>query len=137
MRGRIGDSEATARPLRARRASFLGYGLFTGTLVAERLKAAGHPFAIGRGLEHNPGTGPGSEHGAEALAFDGPCVADYAGRMLRALALAVVVASAAGCDGALLRTLSEDQAGQLCVQKGGWWRADGERGGYCERQSAN
>ena len=75
--------------------------------------------------------------GAEALAFDGPCVADYAGRMLRALALAVVVASAAGCDGALLRTLSEDQAGQLCVQKGGWWRADGERGGYCERQSAN
>ena len=30
-------------------------------------------------------------------AFDGPCVADYAGRMLRALALAVVVASAAGC----------------------------------------
>ena len=64
-------------------------------------------------------------------------MADYAGRMLRALALAVVVASAAGCDGALLRTLSEDQAGQLCVQKGGWWRADGERGGYCERQSAN
>ena len=105
--------------------------------VAERLKAAGHPFAIARGLEHNPGTGPGSEHGAEALAFDGPCVADYAGRMLRALALAVVVASAAGCDGALLRTLAEDQAGQLCVQKGGWWRADGERGGYCERQSAN
>ena len=69
--------------------------------------------------------------------FDGPCVADYAARMLRVLALAVVVASAAGCGGALLRTLSEDQAGQLCVQKGGWWHADGGRGGHCERQSAN
>ena len=43
------DSDATARPLRARRASFLGYGLFAPTLVAERLKGAGHPFAIGRG----------------------------------------------------------------------------------------
>ena len=64
-------------------------------------------------------------------------MADYAGRMFRALALAVVVASAAGCGGTLLRTLAQDQEGQLCVQKGGWWHADGGRGGYCEPQSAN
>jgi hypothetical protein len=36
-------------------------------LVAERLQAAGHPFAVGRGLDHNPGAGPGPQHGAEAL----------------------------------------------------------------------
>ena len=36
-------------------------------LVAERLQAAGHPFAVGRGLEHNPGAGPGPQHGVEAL----------------------------------------------------------------------
>jgi hypothetical protein len=35
--------------------------------VAERLQAAGHPFAVGRGLEHNPGAGSGSEHGVKAL----------------------------------------------------------------------
>ena len=36
-------------------------------LVAEPLQAAGHPFAVGRGLDHNPGAGPRPEHGAEAL----------------------------------------------------------------------
>ena len=36
-------------------------------LVAERLQAAGHPFAVGRGLDHNPGAGPRPQHGVEAL----------------------------------------------------------------------
>jgi hypothetical protein len=36
-------------------------------LVAEGLEAPGHPFAVGRGLDHNPGTGPGPQHGVEAL----------------------------------------------------------------------
>ena len=36
-------------------------------LVAERLQAAGDPFAVGRGLDHNPGAGPGPEHGVKAL----------------------------------------------------------------------
>jgi hypothetical protein len=36
-------------------------------LVAEGLETAGHPFAIGRGLDQHPGAGPGPEHGGEAL----------------------------------------------------------------------
>jgi hypothetical protein len=36
-------------------------------LVAERLETAGHPFAVGRRFDHNPGTGPGPEHRGEAL----------------------------------------------------------------------
>jgi len=36
-------------------------------LVAERLQAAGDPFAVGRGLDHNPGTCPSPQHGVEAL----------------------------------------------------------------------
>jgi len=36
-------------------------------LVAERLQAAGHPFTIGRGLDHNPGAGPRAKHCVEAL----------------------------------------------------------------------
>jgi hypothetical protein len=43
------------------------FGSADDDLVAEPLKAAGHPFAVGRGLDHNPGAGPGPEHGAEAL----------------------------------------------------------------------
>src|SRR3972149_2369046 len=37
------------------------------TLVAEGLETAGHPFAVGRGLDQDPGAGPGAEHGGEAL----------------------------------------------------------------------
>src|SRR4029453_4206328 len=36
-------------------------------LVAKRLETAGHPFAIGRGLDQDPSAGPGPEHGGEAL----------------------------------------------------------------------
>src|SRR3989454_5637462 len=36
-------------------------------LVAEGLETAGHPFAVGRGLDQDPGAGPGAEHGGEAL----------------------------------------------------------------------
>jgi hypothetical protein len=36
-------------------------------LVAERLQAAGDPFAVGRGLEHNPGTCPSPQHGGKSL----------------------------------------------------------------------
>src|SRR6266481_9585705 len=36
-------------------------------LVPERIETAGHPFAIGRGLDENPRPWPGAEHGREAL----------------------------------------------------------------------
>jgi hypothetical protein len=35
--------------------------------VAEGLETAGDPFAVGRGLEHDPGAGPGPQHGVKAL----------------------------------------------------------------------
>jgi hypothetical protein len=35
--------------------------------VAEGLEAPGHPFTVGRRLDHNPGAGPGPQHGVEAL----------------------------------------------------------------------
>src|SRR5580765_4577216 len=46
-------------------------------LVAERLQAAGHPFAIGRGLDHNPGAGPGPQHGVEALRLGPNALLDH------------------------------------------------------------
>ena len=45
-------------------------------LVAERLETAGHPFTVGRGLDHNPGAGPGAEHGGEALGLGADALLD-------------------------------------------------------------
>jgi hypothetical protein len=36
-------------------------------LVSERIETAGHPSALGRNLDQNPGAGPGFERDAEAL----------------------------------------------------------------------
>ena len=36
-------------------------------LVAEGLETPGDPFAVGRGLDHNPGAGPRPQQGVEAL----------------------------------------------------------------------
>ena len=38
-------------------------------LVAEGLEAAGHPFTVGRRLDHDLGPEPGPQHGGEALGF--------------------------------------------------------------------
>jgi hypothetical protein len=38
-------------------------------LVAEGLETARYPFAVGRGLDQHPGTGPAPEHGGEAIAL--------------------------------------------------------------------
>ena len=46
-------------------------------LVAEGLETAGHPFAVGRGLDHNPGAGPGPEHGGEALGLGADALLDH------------------------------------------------------------
>src|SRR5215510_14936492 len=40
---------------------------FDDHLVAESLETAGDPFAVGRGLNQNPGTRPGTEHRGEPL----------------------------------------------------------------------
>jgi hypothetical protein len=45
-------------------------------LVAEGLQTAGHPFAIGRGLDHNAGAGPGPEYGGEALGLGADALLD-------------------------------------------------------------
>ena len=45
-------------------------------LVAEGLETAGHPFAVGRGLEQNPGPGPGAEHGGETLGLGADALLD-------------------------------------------------------------
>ena len=45
-------------------------------LVAEGLETAGHPFAVGRGLDQNPRPGPGAEHGGEALGLGADALLD-------------------------------------------------------------
>ena len=45
-------------------------------LVAEGLETAGHPFAVGRGLDEDPRPGPGAEHGGEALRLGADALLD-------------------------------------------------------------
>ena len=58
-------------------------------LVAEPLQAAGHPFAVGRGLEHNSGAGPGPEHGVEALRLRPDALLDHLAALVEDVDLAV------------------------------------------------
>jgi hypothetical protein len=46
-------------------------------LVAEGLETARHPFAVGRGFEHNSGAGPAPEHGGEPLGFGANPLLDH------------------------------------------------------------
>jgi len=52
---------------------------------------------------------------------------------LARVGLAIAVAIAAGCAGAVAPTPEELQ--ERCVRDGGWWRPDALFGGYCEFQS--
>jgi hypothetical protein len=45
-------------------------------LVAEGLETPGHPFAVGRRLDQDPGAGPGAEHGREALRLGADALLD-------------------------------------------------------------
>jgi hypothetical protein len=45
-------------------------------LVAEGLETARHLLAVGRGLDHNAGAGPGPEHGGEALGLGADALLD-------------------------------------------------------------
>jgi hypothetical protein len=51
-------------------------GIGDDDLVAEGLEAASHPLAVGRGLDQDPGAGPGAEHGGEALGFGADALLD-------------------------------------------------------------
>jgi hypothetical protein len=44
--------------------------------VAEGLETPGHPFAVGRGLDHNSGAAPGPEHGGETLGLGADALLD-------------------------------------------------------------
>src|SRR5262245_15853655 len=44
--------------------------------VAEGLETAGHPFALGRGLDEDPSAGPGTEHDGEALGLGADALLD-------------------------------------------------------------
>jgi hypothetical protein len=51
-------------------------------------------------------------------------------RDVAALLLAVLLA---GCGPvAFGSAYSEEELARTCVQRGGWWRPDGLRGGFCE-----
>jgi len=41
-----------------------------------QLETPGHPFAVGRGLDHNSGAEPGPEHGGEALGLGADALLD-------------------------------------------------------------
>ena len=45
-------------------------------LVAEGLETAGDPFALGRGLDQDPGAMPGTERGGEALGLGADALLD-------------------------------------------------------------
>jgi hypothetical protein len=51
------------------RVAYIGakFGSATMTWWPSASRQRANPFAVGRGFDHNPGTGPGPEHGGEAL----------------------------------------------------------------------
>ena len=59
----------------------------------------------------------------------------YSDRMIRGLALAMTLALASGCAGAISSTYSPADLAQRCELTGGWWHPDELRGGFCEYQA--